>query len=255
VSRTILHSLRPGVWLGEVEVPGFRVRGALIVGRDRAVVWDTLSRPQDMEPFVPLLEGLDTIVVYSHADWDHAWGTAGLPAPSAVVAHRAAAERMRAEGPGELEEKRREHPSLYGDVVLVPPTVTFEREHRLDLGGLTLELRALPGHTPDSLVGLVPELGILLAGDAVETPLPLLGPEGDPIGWIQDLEAWAGDERVELVVPSHGEIGGCDLLRRTAGYLSNLTKGVLEPPLGELDAFYKDAHQRNLERARRAVGQ
>ena len=247
MSATVLYPLRPGIWVTETAVPGFHVRGVVLVWEAKALVWDTLSRPADMEPVRPLVKGREVVVVYSHADWDHAWGTAGLPDVTDVVAHRVAAERLAREGEDELLAKRHESPGVYDDVRIVLPTVTFAEDHEIELdAGTTLQLRSLRGHTPDSVVGLLPELGILLAGDAVETPLPLLN-EGSPVReWIAGLERWASESHVELVVPAHGEVGGRDVLRRTAGYLHNLLAGVTEPPAGGLDAFYQDAHERNV---------
>lgn len=48
-------------------------------GRRRALVWDTLSHPRDMAGWLPLISPLELVIVYSHADWDHIWGTAGPP--------------------------------------------------------------------------------------------------------------------------------------------------------------------------------
>lgn len=224
----------------------FRVRGAVLAGSERAAVWDTLSCPEDMEPVRPLVRGRNLTVFYSHVDWDHAWGTSGLPDVRAVVAQTSARRRWEREGSLELENRRASHPGRYEAVHLVFPTVAFEERYTLALGDLSLEAQALPGHTADSVVGLVPELGILLGGDAVETPLPELN-EGSPVrGWIEGLERWAVDDRVELVIPAHGEVGGKDLLRRTAGYLHNLLAGVTDPPQAPLDGFYAQVHERNV---------
>ena len=45
------------VWVTRVSVDEYHVRGALVLGERRAVVWDTLSRPHDMQPFVPMIGG------------------------------------------------------------------------------------------------------------------------------------------------------------------------------------------------------
>jgi hypothetical protein len=56
------------VWMTVVTLREFDVRGALVKGSERAVVWDTLSHPQDMTCFRPLVEDCDVAIVYSHAD-------------------------------------------------------------------------------------------------------------------------------------------------------------------------------------------
>ena len=47
---TVLTEFRPGLWLTELALEDFAVRGALIIGEEVAVVWDTLSQPRDMQP-------------------------------------------------------------------------------------------------------------------------------------------------------------------------------------------------------------
>jgi glyoxylase-like metal-dependent hydrolase (beta-lactamase superfamily II) len=128
----------------------------------------------------------------------------------------------------------------------VAPTETFTRERSVDLGGLTLTLHHLPGHTPDCIVGFIPERGMLLAGDTVETPCPVV-PSDSPLSeWISELNQWAADARVRMVVPAHGAVGGRDLLRQTVTYLEGLRSGTPIEPQGPLSAFYRETHQQNL---------
>jgi glyoxylase-like metal-dependent hydrolase (beta-lactamase superfamily II) len=120
-------------------------------------------------------------VVYSHGDWDHVWGTSGITLPIAdIISHPTCAHRFEKELPATLEAMAEAHPDLYRAVDLVPPTTLIDSETSIPLGGLTLELEPMPGHTPDTLVGFVPEAGVFLGGDAVESPLPFLN-EASPI--------------------------------------------------------------------------
>jgi glyoxylase-like metal-dependent hydrolase (beta-lactamase superfamily II) len=247
--QAIVESVAPGVWTVDVPTRDFRVRGAVLVGSRRAVVFDTLSRPADMEPVLELVRGREVVAVYSHADWDHVWGTAALSAAE-VVASDVAAARLASEADAKLDALRAREPGRYDDVTIVHPTVTFTDRHVIDLGGLTLELHALPGHTLDSTVGWVPELGLLLAADAVETPLPVVN-EGSPVrAWVDRLRRWEGDERVRSVIPAHGEIGGRPLIGRTIAYLQGLLDGAEGAPASAPDPFYEKTHVRNLELVR-----
>ena len=74
-----LKKFNEQIWLTEVELDGYQVRGALILGEKGAVLVDTLSHPRDMAPLLPLIQGRELTIVYTHADWDHIWGTGGLP--------------------------------------------------------------------------------------------------------------------------------------------------------------------------------
>ena len=282
-----LVPLRPGLWLVETRLEDFDVRGVVVCGRKQGVVWDTLARPADMKGVADLMGDLPFTVVYSHGDWDHVWGTVGLGGSwEAVLAHETCGPRFLEEIPLTLEEKRASAPGEYDGVTLVLPTRTFRNRLILDLGGVTLELHSLPGHTPDTIVGYLPEWGILLGGDAVEDPLPFLNP-GCPVeGWSRALEEWAealearpharhrraltledegragvvagslagtpgrGPLPSPLVIPSHGPIAGTGLLRANARYLRDLAEGK-EPELpGKLTAFYRETHAANRVLAR-----
>jgi glyoxylase-like metal-dependent hydrolase (beta-lactamase superfamily II) len=242
------------VWVTRVSLDEYDVRGALVLGERRAVIWDTLSRPRDMRPFVPLIGGRELVIVYSHADWDHIWGTAGVDYTGVrIIAHQACAERFAADVPDVLSEKRRSQPGAWDDVVLVPPTETFADQCSVDLGGITLTLSHLPGHTADCIVGLIPQRGVLLAGDTVETPFPVVPADSPLDDWIGRLRGWSADERVRLVVPAHGRVGSRALIQNNLDYLEALRDGRPRPPNETLTAFYRDTHRENMRWERRAV--
>ncbi len=237
------------VWITDVVLDEYSVRGVLVVDEERALVWDTLSHPRDMTGHRDLSAGRELTIVYSHADWDHIWGTAGLPyASSTVVGHRLCHARFDADVPVTLREKQLAEPGAWDAVSLVPPTTMFDAEMVVALGEVTIHLQHLPGHTPDSIVGFVPARGLLLMGDAAETPFPVL-PADCPIDrWIAGLERWAHDSRVRMVVPAHGAIGGPEILLRNIDYLSRLRDGRAIEIAEPLTTFYQQTHETNLRR-------
>src|SRR5205823_12393794 len=50
--------------------------------------------------------------------------------------------------------------------------ILFDDQLIIDGGDLTLRLFATPGHQPDHIAILIPEINLLLAGDAAESPFP-----------------------------------------------------------------------------------
>ena len=126
------------------------------------------------------------------------------------------------------------------------PDTVFDGETTVDLGSMTLELHHLPGHTPDTVVGFVPERGLLLMGDTAETPFPVVPRDSPLAAWVDDLERWERDPRVRLVVPAHGPIGGIDILQQNIRYLRGLLDGAPLPVTAPLTAFYRKTHEANM---------
>jgi glyoxylase-like metal-dependent hydrolase (beta-lactamase superfamily II) len=242
-----LDQLSGDIWITTVNLDDFEVRAVLIAGEERVVVWDSLSHPDDMRLFLPMIGDRDLVVIYSHADWDHVWGTAGLPRDRMTsIGHALCAERFRTDVPRVLAEKMAEDPVRWGPVKLVPPAVTFDGQYAVSLGSTTLHLHHLPGHTPDSIAGFLPERGVLLLGDAVETPLPLVPEACDLNRWIEELLRWQAEPGVRMVIPSHGPIGGREILAQNIVYLQNLLAGREIPVPALLDDFYREAHLANV---------
>jgi glyoxylase-like metal-dependent hydrolase (beta-lactamase superfamily II) len=245
-----LRAVDQHLWTAEVALREYDVRGALLLGDGRALVWDTLSHPRDMRPYLALIADVDLVVAYSHADWDHIWGTAGLPHDrTVIVGHRACLERFSADVPVTLDQMQTAEPGPWDDVRLVAPTQVFEDQMLVDLGSLSVQIHHLPGHTPDCCVGFVPGRGLLLAGDTAETPFPVV-PEGCPLDeWIAGLERWAADSQVQIVVPAHGAVGGREILQDNIRYLQGLRDGRPIDIPGSLTDFYQRTHESNLRAA------
>jgi len=244
------RSLESRIWFTEVALGEYDVRGVLVVGDERALVWDTLSHPRDMSRYPPLIGDRELVIAYSHADWDHIWGTAGLPHQGAVVlGHRSCLTRCVGDVPVTLREKQAAEPVAWDDVRIVAPNRVFDGETSVELGSMTVTLHHLPGHTRDSIVAFIPERGLLLMGDAAETPFPVV-PEGSPLAkWIAGLQRWEGDARVRTVVPAHGAIGGREILRRNILYLQGLRDGNPVEATDPLSDFYRHTHESNLRAA------
>jgi len=225
------------------------VTAVLVVGEQRAVLLDTLSCPRDMAPVRNLLadRGRPVVIVNSHADWDHCWGNTAFPGVP-LIGHRICRERLLSPLAGEeLTQKQADEPGWFGEVRLVAPWLTFETALELDLGGLTLHLHHVPGHTPDCCLAVVPQRGLLLAGDCAEEPFPLVGDPALVAAWARELHRWA-EEGVQRVVPAHGPPGGPALLRANAAYLEGLLAGRTEPPQPDLAPFYRAGHDENVRR-------
>ena len=240
------------IWLAEVESDSLDVRGALIIGDKRAVIWDTLSHPNDMKPYLPLIQNKELIIVYSHADWDHIWGTAGLPYEDRlVIGYSTSLMRFETDVPETLHKRKIAEPTQWDEVKLVKPNLTFQNELSMDLGSITLSLHSLAGHSPDCIVAFIHEQGVLLAGDTIETPFPLINKDSPMDIWIAGLKLWANDPRLQTVIPAHGTIGGHEIIQSNIDYLQGVKDGKgVHIPDGVSD-FYMGAHKKNIQYGRR----
>jgi glyoxylase-like metal-dependent hydrolase (beta-lactamase superfamily II) len=129
---------------------------------------------------------------------------------------------------------RSSQPGQWDDVRLDAPNLLVEKGLTLDVGGLTVQLESVPGHSDDSLIGWLPELGVLLAGDAAEDPLPEVRAPADIAAWADALERWSSESGLRVVVPGHGAVSGPKLLNRNARYLRALAEPASRPT-GALD--------------------
>jgi glyoxylase-like metal-dependent hydrolase (beta-lactamase superfamily II) len=239
----------------EHESPGeANVRSTVLLGSRYTIVFDTLYSQRDMYEACVVVERQrrPVIVINSHADEDHSWGNAAFPlAP--IVAQEQCRDRFTKgdELVRQLAVRQKQDMEEFGDVVLTAPDVTFSTTMALDAGGFTVVLHHLPGHKRDCLVAHIPELGLFLGGDTIESPIPLLV-DGPLNKWAADVQAWAERPDVKTVIPSHGPVSGPELLVRNAEYLRSLAAGRDDgwsPTPGTLD-FYIEAHKRNVSRAK-----
>ena len=127
-----------------------------------------------------------------------------------------------------LEEAKEQNPDL-AKVIIRLPNLAFDGELTMRLGGKTIQLMHMPGHTADSIVALVKEDRILFSGDAM-MPVPYVV-WGDVDDMIESLKA-IRKMNLENIVQGHGEV----LLRgeinetidSSIAYLREITRCVVQ---------------------------
>jgi glyoxylase-like metal-dependent hydrolase (beta-lactamase superfamily II) len=218
------------------EVDTFVIRAARLV-----VVVDTMSTPADARllraAIEPDLEGRTLVVVDTHADYDHAWGNqvfADVP----IIGHAICGARLRGAAAFEdLERWKAEMPGRFDEVEPTPPSILFgDAGLVLDGGDLTVELIPTPGHTDDHAALYLPELDLVLAGDAAEVPFPHI----DSPGGLR--RARASLERLQTlgarhVLPCHGGTTDPVVLERNLAWLDAVTADPELPYEEALERF------------------
>ena len=151
-----IREVFPGIHLMD---EAHEATGYLVIGRDRACVIDTMNGYNDLHKAVRGLTDLPLTVVNTHGHPDHIFGNVYFDEAFLHPADRALAGQFVREP--EFAEACRENG------LRMPPFRDIAEGDVIDLGGRTLEVVALPGHTPGGILLLLREDGILFTGDSV----------------------------------------------------------------------------------------
>jgi glyoxylase-like metal-dependent hydrolase (beta-lactamase superfamily II) len=118
-----LETILPGLALLTRKLPNsaYPVAAVKLTGTRHTAVIDTLIRPADMAPFRQT-----DLVIYTHADWDHCWGTAAFPG-APIIGQRLTRERLLTpEAAAKLREKSQQDPAAFDVSTIIVPTITFD---------------------------------------------------------------------------------------------------------------------------------
>jgi glyoxylase-like metal-dependent hydrolase (beta-lactamase superfamily II) len=243
-----MQRVAAGVWVHQSAL--IQNNSVVVQGRTGALVVDpglTNDELADLandirESGGPVVAGFST-----HPDWDHVlWHPDLGDAPRYATARGAEVMRQllsgedwrtqAAEGlPPEIAD---EVPlDLFGQLAGLPEDST-----RLPWDGPVVRVLEHRGHADGHAALLIPEAGVLVAGDMLSDVLvPMLDVEAlDPIGdYLTALGLFdsVADE-VDVVVPGHGSVGGADELRARIdldrAYVQALRDGteVVDPRIG-----------------------
>ena len=213
------------------------VNSYLIVGRDRAVLFDTGMGIANIRQVVEDLTDRELLVVNSHYHFDHIGGNALF---TDIAIHESGAGPLAEEVPpewliayGEFTGRMLDACRVFRDADerffhllsdqitardlppgfdfatwRIPPSVPTSLLHDgdvLDLGGRALEVLHTPGHTPDGICLLDTGNGALFAGDTLATgPHYAHLPDSDVDSFTTSTRRLAGDvRRISAVYPAH----------------------------------------------------
>ncbi len=207
-----------------------QVTAGVVLTPEGAVLIDTLPFPDETREVIDYLKtegprGVVRYVINTHRHGDHTHGNYLFPEAD-IISHRLCRETLQKWGEESLQEAKEATPQL-ADVQLRVPNITFERELSIYLGGMTLELLYLPGHTIDGIGVHIRSEKVLFSGDAI-MPLPYFF-WGDRDQLIASMERIKSME-LEHIVQGHGDV----LLRGEIGetisdklaYLDNIYNRV-----------------------------
>ena len=186
----------------------------LILGNQRALLFDTGLGIGDVHKVVVNLTKLPITVLNSHTHFDHVGGNAQF-----IDILGEDLPYTRANEKGQTNEYSRDAmapericgslpPGMQSSSYTIKPWHVSQRVHdgeKIDLGNRELEILFTPGHTPDSLSLLDRKNGLLFTGDTFyRGPIYLFTPETDLAAYAKSVDRLAAmTPNLKLLLPAH----------------------------------------------------
>jgi cyclase len=205
----------------------FAANAGIVIGQDGVLVIDTLISAKEGERFLADIRAVTDkpikYVVNTHTHLDHAFGNCVFANLGALVISHEADHAMLASKGADILKNVGQYGLKPEDMLgteIVLPTLTFNNQTSIDLGGEPVRLiHSVPSHTAGSLVVYLPAKKLLFSGDILFTDFhPFLG-DGDFAGWSKTLETLLAME-IEQIVPGHGPLSSKKDLQEMKEYLA-----------------------------------
>ncbi len=208
----------------------------IVVGSRATLVVDTGLGPRNGAAVARIAGGLSKnsklFLTTTHFHPEHAGGEPGFPAGTILIRNTVQQQDMRQHGQEMLDffsGMSAQNKELLAGVTLREPDVLFEKEARLDLGGVTVRLLWLgEGHTKgDELIFVEPDR-TLISGDIVQNKVVpgIFREGGTPGSWLAVLDQ-LGSLRSLHVLPDHSAPGDGSLVEKERAFLADVRTRAL----------------------------
>jgi glyoxylase-like metal-dependent hydrolase (beta-lactamase superfamily II) len=200
----------------------------IVVGDRATLVVDTGLGARNGAIVVKQVEKLakkpNLYLTTTHFHPEHAMGEEAFPARTVIVRPVVQQEELEKHATELMDLFRgfsAQSKELLADVKLRSPDITFEKEIRIDLGGVTARLFWLgPAHTLGDELIFVEQDSVLLPGDIVQDKIVPNMPNADASvkGWLSILDQLE-PLKPRFVVPDHGALGDGSLIGKERAFL------------------------------------
>ena len=163
----------------------------------------------------------------THYHAEHATGDGGFPPGTVLIRPRVQQAELEAEGQKLIDlfsNRSEEDRALLQDYRYLKPTILFDRDYRLDLGGVSVRLMWFgAAHTKgDELILVAPD-SVLFSGDVVQNKA---GPyfycdNCTPKSWLAVVDKLAR-LNPKIVVPDHSPPGDTSLIAQERAFMADL---------------------------------
>ncbi len=169
----------------------------------------------------------------THFHPEHAMGEQAFPPRTVIIRPAVQQEEMNKHANEMMDLFRSfsaQSKELLEDVKLRPPDIVFDKELKLDLGGVTARLMWLgPAHTQGDELIFVVEDSVLIPGDIVQDKIVPNMPSADASvkNWLAILDQLE-PLKPRFVLPDHGALGDGSLIGKERAFLLELQTRSLE---------------------------
>jgi len=162
----------------------------------------------------------------THFHPEHTTGYLAFPASARYVNSTAQEAEWVESGTQMVQAFSKRSPAtaaLLADAVRRPADITFERDHIIDLGGVTVHVLLVgPTHTRGDTVFFVEQDRVLFAGDVVmNQSFRGAGAAASMRGWLAAFDAFDA-WKPTVVVPAHGAVGTGALIGENRAFMSEI---------------------------------
>jgi len=208
----------------------------IVVGTRATLVIDTGLGPRNGEAVMREVRKVsrhaELYLVTTHFHPEHDLGAAAFPASTRMIRARAQVQdiaEFNLQLAGTFSKRSPVIADLLAGATYRAADIVFEREHRLDLGGVHVRLIAVgPTHTRGDTVIFVEEDRVLFSGDVAMPALPaLISPSSSIRTWLEALAALS-ELGASRVVPSHGDMGDAQLMADYRRFLETVQRRAQE---------------------------
>ena len=186
---------------------------AIVVGSRATLVVDTGLGERNgatvMRAEQKLAKGPILYLTTTHYHSEHTSGEQAFPASTIIIRNSAQQEEMNKSVAAHIEVFKKmsaQNMDLLQNVKFRAPDVVFDREAKLDLGGVTARLFWIgPAHTKGDELTFVEEDSVLIPGDIVQKDIFPIMPNADTSvkGWLSILDNVEA-LHPKFIVPDHG---------------------------------------------------
>jgi glyoxylase-like metal-dependent hydrolase (beta-lactamase superfamily II) len=180
-----------------------------------------------------LAKGPNLYLTTTHFHSEHTSGEEAFPANTVLIRPVVQQEEMNKGVAAHIARFRSmsaQNKELLQEVKFRTPDILFDREVKLDLGGVTARLFWLgAAHTKGDELIFIEEDSVLLPGDLVQSNLfPMLPDESASMkGWLAILDQ-LGPLNPHFIVPDHGALGDGSLIGKERAILKELQQRALD---------------------------